>query len=664
MKLASYLLGAWREGQGQGTPIADAATGETIAYVSSEGLPLAEAADYARQSGKALLALDFQERGRRLRALAQHLTAHKAELYRLYATTGGTEQDAWYDIDGGIGVLYSYSSLARKLPESNVLPEDPPMPLAKDFSFQARHLLAPKGGLTVQINAFNFPVWGLLEKFAPAFLAATPTIAKAATPTAQVAAALARLMVDSGLLPEGSLQFVAGGLGGLFDQLDYRDSVYFTGSKATADRLKQHPAFGARGAHFSAETDSLNAAILGEGASEAELKLLAKEIASELTIKVGQRCTAIRRVIAPAGRLKALLEATASQLEALELGDPREAGMTLGPLSSLAQKRELEAAVSALTQAGATVAWRHRGRDDGAFYPPTLLLADDPAAAALHELEPFGPVATFFPYRDFDEALALARRGGGMLVTSVATADPGEAQRFVLGLAGEVGRLYFISAASAQSATGHGSPLPRLVHGGPGRAGGGAELGGLIAVKQHLARVAVQADPRLLQALSGEHAKGAEHDAPTHPFRLPYAALEVGMRYRTHRRTITEADISQFANLSWDHFYAHTDELAAKTSLFGKRVAHGYFVLAAAAGLFVDPAPGPVLANYGLENLRFTEPVAIGDTIAAELVVKAKRPKDETTGVIEWGVTVSNQEGKEVASYTVLTLVAREAAHG
>jgi len=597
MKIKSYLLGEWREGMGEGVAVRDAATGEVLGFVTSEGLPLREAVEWGREiGGKALLALDFRERGQRLRALAQYLSEHKEELYQLYATTGGTRRDAWYDVDGGIGVLFAYSSLARQLPEGNFLPEEENLPLSKDFSFQGRHLLGPKGGITVQINAFNFPVWGLLEKFAPAFLAGVPTLAKAATPTAHVAEGLVRLMLESGLLPEGSLQFVAGSLGEALEALDHRDSVYFTGSKATADRLRRHPAFLERGALFNAETDSLNAALVEEG-----------------------------------------------------------------PLASLEQKEEVARAVEALLAGGARIHWQHPGRRDGAFFPPTLLLAEEPHGEALHRVEPFGPVATFFPYRDREEALRLLRMGGGMLAATLATPDPEEARFYLLGLSGEVGRLHVLNQRDAHSSTGHGSPLPRLLHGGPGRAGGGEELGGLLSVKRHLARLALQADPHTLQALTGEYARGAESPTQVHPFRKPYEELEVGETLLTHRRTVTEADIALFAHLSWDHFYAHTDELAAKESLFGKRVAHGYFVLSAAAGLFVDPAPGPVLANYGLEGLRFTEPVGIGDTLQARLTVKAKRPRDERTGVVEWAVEVLNQEGKTVASYTVLTLVARKA---
>jgi oxepin-CoA hydrolase/3-oxo-5,6-dehydrosuberyl-CoA semialdehyde dehydrogenase len=659
-KVQSYLLGRWQEGQGEGVAVRDAATGEVLGYVSAEGLPLEEAVAWGREvGGRALLALGFPERGRRLRALAQYLSERKEELYRLYATTGGTRRDAWYDVDGGIGVLFAYSSLARNLPEGNLLPEEENLLLAKDASFQGRHLLGPKGGITLQINAFNFPVWGLLEKFAPAFLAGVPTLAKAATPTAHVAEALVRLMLESGLLPEGSLQFVAGSLGKALDALDHRDSVYFTGSKATADRLRRHPAFLEGGALFNGETDSLNAALLGLEAGAEELERLAEEIAQELTIKTGQRCTAIRRVFAPEERLLPLLEAVRARLEALRLGDPREEGVDLGPLASREQKEEVETAVAALLEAGARVHWRHPGRDDGAFFPPTLLLAEEPGKPALHQVEAFGPVATFFPYRTPQEALRLVRLGGGMLVATVATPDPEEARFWLQGLAGEVGRLHVLNRRNAHASTGHGSPLPRLLHGGPGRAGGGEELGGMLAVRRHLARLALQADPLTLQALTGEYAKGAEKPAALHPFRKYFEDLEVGETLRTHRRTLTEADIALFAHLSWDHFYAHTDEIAARQSLFGRRVAHGYFVLSAAAGLFVDPAPGPVLANYGLEGLRFTEPVGAGDTLEVQLTVRRKRPRDEKTGVVEWAAEVRNQEGKTVASYTLLTLVAR-----
>jgi len=660
--IESYLIGEWRRGAGDGRPVVDATTGDPLARVSAEDLPLTEAVAYGREvGGRNLHALGFAERGRILRKLAEHLLEHKEELYRLSATTGATPKDAWYDVDGGIGVLFSYAKLAKKLPEGNLLSEEELLPLSKDRSFWGRHALVPRPGITLQINAFNFPVWGLLEKFAPAFLAGVPTLAKPATPTVHVAAALARAMVDSGLLPEGSFQFVAGGLSDAFDALGEGDSVYFTGSAATAARLRVHPAFCERGARFNAETDSLNAAILGEGAGEEDAAAFAEMVAEELTIKAGQRCTAVRRVLVPEDRLEAVLDAVASRLDALVLGDPREEGTTLGPLVSAEQKAEVERAVAALTEAGARVAWRHPGRADGAFFPPTLLLVDPGAGVeAVHRVEPFGPVATFLPYRDRAEAIALANRGGGSLVATVATPDPEEARAYFEGLSPSHGRVHFLNRRDARSTTGHGSPLPILKHGGPGRAGGGEELGGLLAVRHHLLRVAVQGDSETLQALFKEHVEGAERKAEVHPFRKYFEELEVGESLLTHRRTVTEADVAAFANLSWDHFYAHTDELAARESLFGRRVAHGYFVLSAAAGLFVDPAPGPVLANYGLENLRFLEPVGIGDTLRARLTVKKKTPRDEKSGVVAWDVVVTNQEEKPVARYTILTLVARK----
>jgi len=509
-KLESYLLGRWQQGEGEGTPIRDAVTGEVLARVTSAGLPLAQAVAYGREvGGPALRALGFAERGRVLRKLAEHLLEHKETLYRLSATTGATRKDAWYDVDGGIGVLFSYAKLARKLPEGNLLPEDGFLPLSKDRSFWGRHALVPREGITLQINAFNFPVWGLLEKFAPAFLAGVPTLAKAATPTAHVAAALARAMVDSGLLPEGSFQFVAGGLGDAFDALSEGDSVYFTGSASTAGRLRVHPAFTERGARFNAETDSLNAAVLGERAGEEDAAAFAGMVAEELTIKAGQRCTAVRRVLVPKERLETVLDAVATRLGALVLGDPREEGVTLGPLVSEAQRDEVERAVAALTGAGARLAWRHPGRSDGAFYPPTLLVAD-PAVEAVHRVEPFGPVATFLPYRSPEEAVALANRGGGSLVATVATPDPEEARSFFAGLAPRHGRVHVLNRRDAKTTTGHGSPLPVLKHGGPGRAGGGEELGGLLAVRHHLLRVAVQGDPETLQTLFDEHVEGAD----------------------------------------------------------------------------------------------------------------------------------------------------------
>ncbi len=652
-KLQHYILGGFHESPGEGVPVFDPYTGEEVARVSGEGLDFGAILEYARQGGQALRRLSFAERGRILRALAEHLSQSKEALYEASHTAGATRKDAWYDVDGGIGVLFSYASLARNLPEGGFLPEEEYLPLSKDRSFQGRHVLVPKEGVTVQINAFNFPVWGLLEKFAPAFLAGVPTLAKPATPSAQVAARLVEQIHASRLLPEGSLQVVYGGLEGLWERLSYQDSVFFTGSQTTALRL--------RGVLppevlFNAETDSLNAALLGRGVTEPLLHRFAEEVFRELSIKAGQRCTAIRRVLVPRERVEEVAEAIGRRLSTLRAGDPREEATTLSPLVSLRQKEEVGRVVEALLKAGASLLYRHPV-DDGAFFPPTLLLAQDPFQRAVHTLEPFGPVATLVPYETLEEAVVLANLGGGSLVATIATEDLEEARTLVRGLAPHHGRLHLLNHRTAERSTGHGSPLPRLLHGGPGRAGGGEELGGLLAVKRHLQRVALQADPESLTALLGEHAWGAEKPAGVHPFRKYYEDLEVGETLTTHRRTVTEADIAAFANLSWDHFYAHTDELAARESLFGKRVAHGYFVLSAAAGLFVDPAPGPVLANYGLESLRFLEPVGVGDTLQARLTVKSKRPRDERTGVVAWDVEVVNQEGKPVAVYTILTLV-------
>ncbi len=653
-RIPAYIGGRWILGQGE-VPIQDAYTGKTVALLAPEGLPVQEALAHAREvGGPALRALGFAERGRRLRALAEALGQYKEELYALSHTAGATREDAWYDVDGGIGVLYTYSSLARNLPEGPFLLDEAYIPLSRDGSFLGRHLLLPREGVTVQVNAFNFPVWGLLEKLAPAFLAGVPTLVKPASPTAHIAYALVRRILETGLLPEGSLQFLPGRVNGLLEALTPEDSLYFTGSMDTAEGLR-----GRTRARFNAETDALNPALLGQGATEEDLKRLAQEVVQELRIKAGQRCTAIRRVLVPEGRLKELAEAILEGLKALRPGDPRAEGTNLGPLVSQAQKEEVERAVLALRGAGLEVLYQGEVPPMGAFFPPTLLLAQDPYAEAVHRVEAFGPVAALLPYRDREEAVRLALLAGGSLVATVATSDPKEAQALLLALAPGHGRLHLLNARTGHSSTGHGSPLPRLHHGGPGRAGGGEELGGMRSVLAHLRPVALQADPETLQALTGEYAKGAEKPASVHPFRKAFEDLEVGESLLTHRRTVTEADIALFSAISWDHFYAHTDEIAARASLFGRRVAHGYFVLSAAAGLFVDPAPGPVLANYGLEGLRFLEPVAAGDTLQARLTVKRKRPKDERTGVVEWAVEVTNQEGKAVAGYTLLTLVAR-----
>lgn len=676
--IQSYMNGAWVGGNGDGTELLNAVNGEPIGSVSSAGLDFAGALDYARETGgPALRQLSFHERARRLKALAQRLLEYKEAFYQASSWTGATRADSWIDIEGGIGVLFSYSSLARReFPDETFLVEGPQERLSKNGAFTGRHLLVPKEGVAVHINAFNFPCWGMLEKIAPSLCAGVPVLVKPATVSCYLAERMAREIVASGILPEGAFQLLCGSAGDLLDHLEEQDVVTFTGSAVTGKKLKAHPNIIDRAIPFNMEADSLNLSLLGESAEPGaeEFALFVNEVAREMTVKAGQKCTAIRRALVPASRVDAVAAALKQKLAAIPLGDPALAGVKMGPLVGRQQRQDVWDSVQALRRScealsGGEQEFEIRGgdRDKGAFFPATLLHCPNPMEAAEpHEVEAFGPVSALMPYRDLDEALLLAKKGRGSLVGSVFTADDAEARRLILGAAPWHGRLLIINRDCAAESTGHGSPLPSLLHGGPGRAGGGEELGGARAVKHYMQRVALQGSPTTLTRITAEHHQGAAPITDSvHPFRKHFEELQIGETHLTHRRTVTEADIVNFGCLTGDHFYAHFDELAAKESLFGKRVAHGYFLISLAAGLFVDPAPGPVLANYGLENLRFIEPVGIGDTVRATLIVKQKTRKErrpdeqQATGVVRWAVELANQDDAIVALYDILTLVAR-----
>jgi oxepin-CoA hydrolase/3-oxo-5,6-dehydrosuberyl-CoA semialdehyde dehydrogenase len=671
--LQSFIAGRW-VGTRAATALASAIDGQTVCHTHEEVLDFGEAVSFARRTGAAaLLALDFQQRAARLKAIAAFLLEHKESLYTLSRHTGATRHDSWIDIEGGAGTLYAYARVgANELPSGNLIHEGPAMPLGKLGRFAGTHILVPRGGVAVHINAFNFPIWGLLEKFAPSFLAGMPCIAKPATATSYLTEAMVRLLNGSGLLPAGALQLVIGGTGDLLGRLNGADVVTFTGSADTAARLRVHPHLVANSVPFNTEADSLNCAILAPDVSpdDEEFNLFAREVAREMTVKAGQKCTAIRRVIVPRRHLEAMAERIAARLAKVVVGDPAVEGVTMGALASRAQLADVGERVERLLHAGAMrfeprpFAPQGEGVDQGAFFAPTLLLCRDGwANEAVHDVEAFGPVSTLMPFDDLDEALALAARGQGSLVTTLATRDPAIAARAVPLLAASHGRVHILEREAATESTGHGSPLPVLKHGGPGRAGGGEELGGIRAVKHYLQRAAVQGSPTMLTAVSGEYTRGAAvQEEALHPFRKWFDDLRVGDSLLTHRRTVGEADIVNFGGVSGDYFYMHFDEVAAKDTQFGQRIAHGYFVLSAAAGLFVSPGPGPVLANYGLDTLRFVKPVAIGDTIQARLTCKRKidRPtkKDQQPqGVVAWDVQVTNQDGELVASYDILTLV-------
>ncbi|MBW8486485.1 phenylacetic acid degradation bifunctional protein PaaZ [Actinomadura parmotrematis] len=664
--LRSYVAGGWHTPGDEGVPVHDAVTGAEAARVSSAGIDLAAALAYGRERGAALRELTFHQRAALLTALGSHLREHREELYALSHRAGATLADARVDVDGGIGTLLAYASKGRReLPNATVHVEGPVEPLGRGGTFAGRHIATPLHGVAVQINAFNFPVWGPLEKLAPAFLAGMPSLVKPADQTAYLTARLVELIVASGILPEGAVQLVCGAPRDLLDHVAEQDVVAFTGSAATGRLLRAHPAIVERAVRFTAEADSLNASIL---APDGDLDLYAKQLVTEMTVKAGQKCTAIRRALVPRDRLDEVAEAVRARLARVTVGDPAAEGVRMGPLVSLAQREEVRRAIKAI---GGEPLFGDPDRVDvagadaelGAFLSPVLLLGD-PDRAEPHEVEAFGPVATLLPYDGLDQAVEYAARGRGSLVASVVTEDPQVAARVTVGLAPWHGRVLVLDRAGAAESTGHGSPMPGLVHGGPGRAGGGEELGGVRAVLHHMQRTAVQGSPDVLTAITGQWTAGARRgDDGVHPFRKSLAELRVGDAVTAGPRPVTRADIDHFAEFTGDTFYAHTDEEAAAANpLFGGIVAHGYLVVSWAAGLFVSPEPGPVLANYGLENLRFLTPVKAGDELTVTLTAKQISPRDGAPhGEVRWDTDVVNQRGESVAKYDVLTLVAKEA---
>ena len=673
-QLHSYLSGAWVYGQGEAREIRHAVTGEALYQVCTDGLPLAASLDYARsRGGPALAHMTFQQRAQMLKAVAKHLLAHKEALYQISYQTGATRSDGWVDIEGGIATLFAYAGMAgRDLPDDTLWPEDEPIPLSKQGGFAARHVLTSKSGVAVHINAFNFPCWGMLEKLAPTWLAGMPAIVKPATATAQLTQAMVKMIVDSGLVPEGAISLICGGAGDLLDHLDSQDVVTFTGSARTGQQLRVHPNLVAKSIPFTMEADSLNCCVLGDDVTPAqpEFALFIREVVREMTAKAGQKCTAIRRIIVPQAQVKAVSDALIARLQKVVVGDPAQEGVKMGALVNHEQRQDVQDNVNRLVAAGCDVLLG--GQADfsaaGAFFPPTLLYCPQPdETPAVHAIEAFGPVATLMPYQNVEHAMTLARAGEGSLAGTLVTASGELARAFILGAARAHGRIQILNEESSAESTGHGSPLPQLVHGGPGRAGGGEELGGLRAVKHYMQRTAVQGSPTMLAAIGQQWVRGAQVvEDRIHPFRKYFEEIQPGDSLLTPRRTLAEADIVNFACLSGDHFYAHMDKIAAAESIFGERVVHGYFLISAAAGLFVDAGVGPVIANYGMENLRFIEPVKPGDTIQVRLTCKRKTMKrqrsaeEKATGVVEWAVEIFNQHQQAVALYSILTLVARQ----
>ncbi|WP_039797531.1 phenylacetic acid degradation bifunctional protein PaaZ [Nocardia araoensis] len=671
--LQSYVGGRWYTAPDQGMPLLSAVDGSEVARISSTGLDLAHMVDYARTvGGPALAALSFHERGAVLKALALVLMAGKEEFYALSAATGATARDSAVDIDGGFGTLLSYASKARReLPNNTIYLDGAVEQLGKEGTFFGQHIYTSRRGVAVQINAFNFPVWSFLEKLAPAFIAGVPSIVKPASQTAYLTELVVRRIIESGLLPEGSLQLLCGSAQGLLDHLSGQDSVAFTGSADTAATLRAHPKVLTEGVHFNAEADSLNASILGLDvtAGSTEFHLYVKQLVTEMTVKAGQKCTAIRRAFVPEALVDDVVAAASARLSKVVVGAPGAEGVTMGALAGLEQREEVRKAIRGLTKSARVVFGNPEevhvvGADavSGAFLSPILLRCDDPNAVEPHEIEAFGPVSTVIGYRDTADVIDLAARGKGSLVASVVTADSAIARALVLGLASHHGRILVLDSEDAEESTGHGSPLPALVHGGPGRAGGGEELGGIRGVLHHMQRTAVQGTPNVLTAVGRRWVTGANRFSDeVHPFRKNLTELRLGDTIISGPRRVTHADIAHFAEFTGDTFYAHTDpEAAAANPLFGGIVAHGYLVVSLAAGLFVDPAPGPVLANFGVDNLRFLTPVKADDELTVTLTTKQITPRASADyGEVRWDATVTNQDGNAVATYDVLTLVAK-----
>ena len=678
MKLQSYAYGSWTEGMDEGQMLFDAANGEPIAAISSNGIDFKRMIEYGRKvGGPKLRKMTFHERARMLKALAQHLMSKKDYFYQLSYKTGATKVDSWIDIEGGAGTLFTYASKGRReLPNQPFLLDGNLEPLSKGGTFVGHHIYVPMEGVAVHINAFNFPVWGMLEKLAPTFLAGMPSIVKPASMTAYLTEAVVKEIIASGILPEGALQLICGSTGDLLDHLEGQDSVTFTGSAWTGTMLKGKKNIVQNGVRFNLEADSLNCSILGMDAAPGtpEFDLYIKEVVREMTVKAGQKCTAIRRAIVPEKYAEEVSLAIKDRLLKTKIGAPNLEEVRMGPLAGFDQVEDVSKAVGQLLNSAKLITGgldsieligAEKGR--GAFFAPTLLMCEDPFANTdVHDIEAFGPVSTVIPYKNNDEAIEIAKMGKGSLVGSIFTNDNQIAKELFFGTASHHGRIMILNRDSAKESTGHGSPMPHLVHGGPGRAGGGEELGGIRGVTHYMQRTAIQGHPSTISFIAEQWQKGAARQEDLkHPFMKNFHELQIGDTYQTRRRTITETDIVNFTNVSWDSFYAHSDITSLAGSFFTGRVAHGYFVLAAAAGLFVDARKGPVLANYGIDQLRFIAPVYVNDTIWVNLTVLDKQDKEDREGitphgVVRWDVEVFNQRDEQVAQATILTLVAKQ----
>ena len=671
----NYALGNWTKGDGEGTPLYNAITAKEIGRASSKGLDFSEMMSYARKVGGAKLRkMTFQERGLMLKALALHLHSIKNKFYALSAETGATKVDSWIDIEGGIGNIFANASLRKNFPDLPYHVDGDMAPLSKNGTFIGHHIMMPREGVAIHINAFNFPIWGMLEKIAVNLMAGVPAIVKPATITCFLTEMMVREIVDSKILPEGSLQLICGSARGIIDSVETGDIVTFTGSASTGMMLKSNPRLIEKAVSFNMEADSLNCSVLGEDAipGTAEFDLFIKEVQREMTVKAGQKCTAVRRIIVPEKLVEDVQIALGKRLSKTTIGDPSVEGVRMGSLAGNEQKIEVTDKVKELAKTqeivfGSLENFEVTGADKnkGAFISPILFLNDDPFNKTdCHNVEAFGPVSTILPYKTIDEAIELARMGKGSLVCSIITNDMKIAEQFVLGAASMHGRILVLNEACSKESTGHGSPMPLLTHGGPGRAGGGEEMGGVRGIKHYLQRTAIQGHPTTITALTKQYqVGGAQNTEGPHVFRKHFEEIEIGDTVITDTHLVTLENINDFAEISGDKFYAHMDENSLGGTIFTERVAHGYFIMSKAAGLFVDPEKGPVLLNYGIDECRFTKPVYPGMTVgvrftAKEKISQEKREDDDISkGIVKFLVDVYDEEGETVMLATILTMV-------
>ena len=677
----SYIKGQWIQGKGESHPIYDSITGEHFTNINVDGFDVPEVLAYGREKGETLRKMTFQERGNMLKSLAFYLQKKKKAFYELSYRTGATKMDSWFDIDGGFGNLFANASLRKLFPNQPFDVEGDPIDLSRGGRFMAHHILVPKEGVAVHINAFNFPVWGMLEKCAVNWMAGVPAVVLPAPQSAYLTEAVVKEIIASGILPEGALQLISGTEKTILDSVESQDIVTFTGSAATGRMLKNHPRLLEESVPFTMEADSLNACILGEDAvpGTPEFDLFIREVRNEMTVKCGQKCTAIRRAIVPESLIEDVQIALGKALDKVTLGDPRLKEVRMGSLIDKQQVESVKKAVGEISKTAEIVYGDFNAVETinavfekGAFIKPILMRENEPFKnEAAHITEAFGPVSTLMPYRNLEEAIQLSKKGRGSLVSSIFTNDDRIATEYTIKAASHHGRIMSINRESAKQSTGHGAPLPNLVHGGPGRAGGGEEMGGKRGIKHFMQRCAIQGSPTTLTEITGIYQPKAKYkEAEKHPFAYHWEDIQPGMSLKTHNRTLTDTDIINFGNLTWDHFYAHTDITSLEGSIFEQRTAHGYFIISAAAGLFVYPNKGPVAVNYGLEEIRFLRPLYHNDTINVRLTCKEKVDRDQKgkelpSGIVKWYVEVFDveaveEEDKLVAIATILTMVQKK----